>query len=240
MKNARLTKKTSALLRSLAILIAVLSIATVAKAFPDKFKMESSVFKEVVPALDNFVAGVQHEGAGPQGIWAEGLLAYRVNFTCWGCVPKELNTAAYSTVLGRYRGLFIHNYMGGDKLYAMTEGSPFAIIYSDRVEWFQVISKNMYEAAASLNSCKYKGAGPFSVWGTNGQDSVSVTEILNSHYTMSQLAIQTSLCENGDVGFLVLNVGRIETHVAHHIEKVALTTAEKGMFLKVPDHLEKE
>jgi hypothetical protein len=224
----------------MAILIVVFSIASVAKAFPNRFQMESSVFKDVVPALDDFVTRVQHEGSGPQGIWAEGLFAYRVDFTCWGCVPSEMDTAAFSTALNRFRGFFIHNYMGGDKLYTIAEGSPIAIVYTDRVDWFQVVSRNMYEAAASLGSCKYKGEGPFSVWGTDGQERVSVNELLNAHYTMSQLAIQTSICENGDVGFLVLNVGKIETHVAHHIEKVALTTAEKGMFLKVSNSLEKE
>lgn len=204
-------------------MIGIFAYSSSAKATPESIPsltaLDGSVVRESLPLLNDFIAQVRHEGSEPQGIWADGLFAFKVNSTCWGCVPEEMNTAAYSTLWDNYQGLFIHNYLGGDKLYDVEQGSRFGIIYADRIEWFQVMGKNTYEAPQVQEKCKYKGEGPFSVWGSDSQRSFSAKEIVNRHFTMGQWTMQTSVCENGKVGFIVVNTESIEVGVSHELEK---------------------
>ena len=229
---------------SFVILIGLSFYASSAKAFPESrpsnLILDPSLNKEALPSLNDFIAQVQHEGVGPQGVWAEGLFAYAVDSTCWGCVPEQMNTAAYSTVLGKYHGLFIHNYMGGDQLYSAESGSIFSIIYSDRIEWFQIVGKYIYAAPPQPETCIYDGTGPFSVWGTDSQDSITVLDVLEGHFTMDQWAIQTSVCEDGEVGFLVVNATRIEIEILQSLEKEVLIKAQDASPSSVAIPLEKE
>lgn len=220
-----------------AVLIVISSYSTPALALPEhrpsNLSLDPSENNEALPALNDFISRVQHEGVGPQGVWADGLFAYAVDSTCWGCIPEQMNTAAYSTVLGKYHGLFIHNYMGGDKLYSAESGSRFAIIFSDKIEWFQVIGKYIYEAPPQAQACIYDGLGPFSVWGTDSQNSISVLDVLEGHFTMDQWAIQTSVCEDGDVGFLVVNASRIDIEITEGLEKDKLIKAQDASYSSV-------
>lgn len=186
------------------------------------------------------MAEVRHDGVGPQGVWADGLFAFKVDSDCWGCVPTQMNTAAYSTLLDSYQGLFIHNYLGGDKLYSAEKGSRFAVIYADEISWFEVIEKNRYEAPPTGETCTYKGEGPFSVWGTNEDKSISVREILNAHYTMDQWAMQTSMCENGHVGFMVLSARPIVLQSNEDLEKGVLVKGASKSSSDITVNLEKE
>ncbi len=231
-RNSSLKTRIWVALSSIAIVISLFSYSSTAKAFPVKIPsvvhLDGSADKQDLPSLNEFIAQVRREGLEPQGLWADGLFAYRVNSACWGCVPDQMNTAAYSTFLGKYHGLFIHSYLGGDKLYSAVNGTRFAIIYFDRVEWFQIIGKNVYEAPPQGETCIYKGEGPFSVWGTDDQNSLTALEILDAHYTTDQLAIQTSVCENGDVGFMVLTASSIGIEITRIIEKIEPIEAENG------------
>lgn len=246
MRPSRLTRRIGlgVALSSLALLIVLSFYSTPALALPESrpsnLSLDPSANKEALPSLNDFIARVQREGVGPQGMWADGLFAYAVDSTCWGCVPNEMNSAAYSTVLGKYHGLFIHNYMGGDKLYSAENGSRFAIIYTDRIEWFEVIGIYTYAAPRQGDSCIYDGTGPFSVWGTDSEDSISVFDVLDGHFTMDQWAIQTSVCEDGEVGFLIVNASRIEIEITEGLGKDVRIKAQDSSPSLVASSAEKE
>jgi len=226
------------------LVIAVFVYSSSARAFPENIPstvyLESSDDLEILPSLNDFITQVRHDGVGPQGVWADDLFAFRIDATCWGCVPTQMNTAGFSTLLDSYQGVFIHNYLWGDKLYAAESGSLFAVVYADEIKWFEVIERIIYEAPPSSETCTYKGEGPFTVWGTTDQKSISAREILNAHYTADQWAMQTSMCEDGKVGFMVLSAKGVEVEIINSIEKDASISVKSSQSFAITINIEKE
>jgi hypothetical protein len=175
-----------------------------------------SVIKDV-PSLTEFLRQVNPSGSGPHGLWAEELFGFKVESSCWGCVPNANHTASYAVYMGSYHGFFIHDYLGGSHLYAVPPGTEIAIIYSDSLEWYVVNGGAWLQTTPSQGYCEYSGAGPWWFWGDDGSDPIQTIEILNRYYRMDIFAIQTSVCTGEGVGILVLNGSwiRSEPYLTH-------------------------
>lgn len=158
-----------------------------------------------VPSLTAFIDQVNPSGSGPQGLWAEGYFAFKVNSDCWGCVPNTDRTASYAKYLDSYHGFFIHDYLGGAVLYSVPPGTELAIIYSDSIDWYVVNGGAWLQTTPLDNECKYSGSGPWWLWGDDGSDPFQTIDILNRYYRMDMFAIQTSVCTYEGVGLMVLN-----------------------------------
>ncbi len=149
------------------------------------------------PDLETFAAQVRAEGKG--GLWADQYFAYRFYEAPWGEVPEAGHTAAYATYDG-YRAFFIHNYLGGSRLYNVPAGTRVAVIWPTRIEWFVIDGIYRFVGATDGTRCGYQE--PFSPW-QGGSQIYSAYDIIRTYYSRP-FAIQTSLCSNGQAGFQIL------------------------------------
>ena len=146
--------------------------------------------------IDAFAAEVRAQGMN--GLWAEGKFAYRFYSASWGSVPGSTNTASLASFEG-FKAFFIHDYLGGNKLYNVGSGTKVAVIWSDRIDWYTI--SGVYQiAGTNLGNCSY--SEPFSTW--SGEGSFSASEILNMYYN-SPFVIQTCICSGDKAGFLILS-----------------------------------
>ncbi len=147
-------------------------------------------------SLDQFAAEVRAQGMN--GIWADGLFAFRFYTTEWGVVPGASNTASYSSAQG-YHGYFIHNYLGGNRLYNVGSGTMVAVIRQDSIEWYRIDGVHRFAGTSTGSGCGY--TEPFSDW--NGGNSYSAMDLISTYYT-SPFVIQTCLCTGEKSGILIL------------------------------------
>lgn len=146
--------------------------------------------------IETFAAEVRAQGMN--GLWAEGKFAYRFYSASWGSVPESANTTSLASFDG-YKSFFIHNYLGGNKLYNVGSGTKVAVIWSDRIDWYTISGVNQV-AGTNMGNCSY--SEPFSSW--NGEGSFSAREILDIYYN-SPFVIQTCICSGDKAGFLILS-----------------------------------
>jgi hypothetical protein len=134
-------------------------------------------------------------------LWAENHFAYRVHFGSWGYVPDLYNVASYASTQG-YSGFFIHNYLGGDKLYRVPKWTSVALIWPDRIEWYLIDGTVRYEGTPTNVACTY--TQPYVMWGEElGSTGLTTVQVLNRHYK-EPFTIQTSICQGGKVGVHIL------------------------------------
>lgn len=152
-----------------------------------------------LPTLEEFAAEVRAQGM--QGIWADGLFAYRFYTASWGTVPGSWNTASYASYEG-YSAFFIHNYLGGADLYAVDSGTNVAVIRADRIDWYQINGVHRFAGTSTGNGCDY--TAPFYDW--NGENSYSAMDLISTYYS-SPFAIQTCICTGNKNGILILTGG---------------------------------
>jgi len=148
------------------------------------------------PSLEEFAADVRAHGMG--GLWADGLFAYRFYAAEWGVVPDTSNTASYS-ILDGYHGFFIHNYLGGSRLYAVSGGIRVAVIGTEGIDWYEINGIHRFAGTSTGNGCEY--IAPFYDW--NGGNSYSALDLIKTYYT-SPFAIQTCICTGNKNGMLIL------------------------------------
>ncbi len=154
---------------------------------------------DYIPPLAEFVTMVREEGL--LGLWAEGYFAYEAYFASWGHVPNTYNTASNSSSQG-FSGFFIHNYLGGDKLYRVPKWTKVALIWPDRIEWYQIDGIIRYRGTPNGQTCGYKA--PYVEWGQEiKKKGISAIEIASRHF-QKPLAIQTSICQGDAVGVHIL------------------------------------
>lgn len=149
------------------------------------------------PSLEAFAAQVRAEGKG--GLWADSYFAYRFYEAPWGEVPNAGHTAAYAAYDG-YHAFFIHNYLGGSRLYTVPVGTRLAVIWPDRIEWFEIDGIYRFAGTTDGSRCGYQE--PFFPWDGNGR-AYSASEIIRTYYSRP-FAIQTSLCSEGRAGVQIL------------------------------------
>ena len=162
---------------------------------PTKVSQPSNAF----PTVDEFAAEVR--SAGTQGIWAENLFAFKFYTTSWGSVPGAWNTASLASYDG-YKAFFIHNYLGGSKLYNVGSGVRVAVIWANSIEWFQINGVYEFAGVSTGDGCGY--GEPFTPW--NGGDSLSALDIVQRYYS-APFAIQTCICSGGKNGVFILTGG---------------------------------
>jgi hypothetical protein len=156
---------------------------------------EASVPSESSGSLEAFASEVRSQGMN--GLWAEGKFSYRFYSAGWGSVPGSSNTASLATFEG-FRAFFIHNYLGGNKLYNVSTGTKVAVIWSDGIQWFTI--NGIYRiAGTNTGNCGY--AEPFSEW--NGGGTYSARDVLNMYYN-SPFVIQTCLCSGDKAGIIII------------------------------------
>lgn len=148
------------------------------------------------PSLEEFAGDVRAHGMG--GLWADGLFAYRFQVTDWGVVPDTSNTASSSSVDG-YHGFFIHDYLGGSRLYNVVSGTPVAVIGAEGIDWYEIDGVHRFAGTSTGNGCEY--TAPFYDW--DGGNSYSAMELIETYYT-SPFAIQTCICTGKKNGMLIL------------------------------------
>jgi hypothetical protein len=161
-------------------------------AEPIKVSQPSNAF----PSLDEFAAEVR--SAGMQGIWAENLFAFKFYNASWGSVPGSWNTASLASYEG-YKAFFIHNYLGGTKLYNVGSGTRVAVIWANSIEWFQINGVYRIAGVSTGDGCGY--SEPFTPW--NGGDSLTALDIVQRYYS-SPFAIQTCICSGDKNGIFIL------------------------------------
>ncbi len=150
-----------------------------------------------IPTLEAFTAQLRQEGS--LGLWAEGYFAYRFYSATWGVVPGASQTASYSG-FESYRAFFIHNYLGGNKLYSVRPGTRVAVIWSDRIEWFQISGVYRFEGTSTGTDCNSKE--PYTSW-DGGAGPYTAYDIISNYYNQP-FAIQTCICSEGRVGLYIL------------------------------------
>jgi len=152
-----------------------------------------------VPPLDDFA--IQVRGEGVLGLWAEGYFAYKVYSASWGQVPNTYNTASYASTQG-FSAFFIHNYLGGDKIYRVPKWVKVALIRPDQIEWYVIDGTVRYRGTPNGKVCGYKS--PYVEWEQElGRKGLSAERIATWHY-QKPFAIQTSICSDGKVGVHIL------------------------------------
>lgn len=165
------------------------------------FQKESEIDTVIdeVPPLDDFA--IQVRGEGVLGLWAEGYFAYKVYSASWGQVPNTYNTASYASIQG-FSAFFIHNYLGGDKLYRVPKWVKVALIRPDQIEWYVIDGTVRYRGTPNGKVCGYKS--PYVEWEQElGRKGLSAERIATWHY-QKPFAIQTSICSDGKVGVHIL------------------------------------
>ena len=163
---------------------------------PTKASQPTNAF----PTLDEFASEVR--AAGLQGIWAENLFAFKFYNSSWGTVPGSWNTASLASYEG-YKAFFIHNYLGGTKLYNVGSGTQVAVIRANSIEWFQINGVYQFAGVSTGDGCGY--SEPFTSW-SGGGDSLSALDIVQRYYS-APFAIQTCICSGGKNGVFILTGG---------------------------------
>jgi hypothetical protein len=148
------------------------------------------------PSVDEFAADVRSQGMN--GLWADGLFAYRFYSADWGMVPDSMNTAAYSGYKG-YHAYFIHNYLGGSRLYNAGIGVQVAVITPDSINWYEIDGVYRFAGTSTGNGCEY--TAPFYDW--DGGNAYSAMDLVSTYYS-SPFAIQTCICTGNKNGILIL------------------------------------
>lgn len=163
---------------------------------PTKISQPSNSF----PTLDEFAAEVR--AAGLHGIWAENLFAFKFYNSSWGTVPGSWNTASLASYEG-YKAFFIHNYLGGTRLYNVGYGTKVAVIWADSIEWFQINGVYQFAGISTGDGCGY--SEPFTSWSGDG-DNLSALDIVQRYYS-APFAIQTCICNGEKNGVFILTGG---------------------------------
>ncbi len=148
------------------------------------------------PSVEEFAADVRSQGMN--GLWADGLFAYRFYAADWGIVPDSMNTAAYSGYKG-YHAYFIHNYLGGSRLYNVNIGVQVAVITADGIDWYSIDGVYRFAGTSTGNGCEY--TAPFYDW--DGGNAYSAMDLVSTYYS-SPFAIQTCICTGNKNGILIL------------------------------------
>jgi hypothetical protein len=149
-----------------------------------------------IPGLETFAAAVRKEGK--MGLWAEGLFAFSAYSAKWGEVPTTQDTASLSSYDGK-SAFFIHNFLGGDKLYQVKKSTRVAVILQDKIVWYSIDVITRYDGTPTGKTCGYQA--PFHPAGQT--TAISAAELINKHFSQP-FAIQTCICENGKGGVLIL------------------------------------
>jgi hypothetical protein len=116
-------------------------------------------------------------------------------------VPGKINTASHASSRG-YSAFFIHDYLGGQKIYDVPHGAKVAVIFSDRIDWYVIEDAVRYLGTPNGTACGYKS--PYEEW---GQDTdgvrLSAEQVANRHY-LKPFAIQTCVCNGAQRGVHIL------------------------------------
>ncbi len=151
------------------------------------------------PSLETFTALVRGEGL--LGIWADGYFAFKAYTASWGQVPDMINTASHASSRG-YSAFFIHDYLGGQKIYDVPHGAKVAVIFPDRIDWYVIEDSVRYIGTPNGTACGYKS--PYVEW---GQDTdgvrLSAEQLAKRHY-QKPFAIQTCHCTGAQSGVHIL------------------------------------
>jgi len=153
-----------------------------------------------VPTLDEFAAHVR--GLGYLGIWSEGLFAFEAYGMGWGQVPGVANTASYATY-ETYGAYFIHDYLGGSKLYSLRAGTRVAVIRPTSIDWFVINNTPAFMGTPNGMTCGYQE--PYVTWGQDFATGTKYTtlDIIHTYYSMP-FAIQTCYCAGGVGGVYIV------------------------------------
>lgn len=153
-----------------------------------------------VPTLEGFATQVRD--LGYLGLWSEGLFAFRVYGLGWGQVPNELNTASYATY-DTYGAYFIHDYLGGSKLYSAKAGTRVAVIRPNRIDWFIINNGAAFRGTSNGQVCGYQE--PYVPWGQDLATGTQFTtiDIIQAYFSMP-FAIQTCYCRGDMAGVFIL------------------------------------
>jgi hypothetical protein len=149
------------------------------------------------PTLEEFTEQVRSQGT--QGLWANGLFAFKFYYSSWGVVPDSYGTASYAGGEG-YGAFFIHDYLGGKNLYSVQSGTRVAVIKSESINWFVITGVYRFTGEGDGTPCGYQP--PFTNTSTGG--TYGVDGLINTYYT-APFVIQTCICSDGVGGLLILN-----------------------------------
>jgi hypothetical protein len=151
------------------------------------------------PSLERFTALVRGEEL--LGIWVDGYFAFKAYPASWGQVPGKINTASHASSRG-YSAFFIHDYLGGQKIYDVPHGAKVAVISPDRIDWYVIEDSVRYIGTPNGTACGYKS--PYVEW---GQDTdgvrLSAEQVAKRHY-QKPFAIQTCHCTGAQSGIHIL------------------------------------
>ncbi len=153
-----------------------------------------------VPSLDAFASEVR--ALGVLGLWADGLFAFQAYGMGWEQVPNTRDTASYGTYQN-YGAYFIHDYLGGYKLYSVKAGTHVAVIRSNSIDWFVINNGVAFMGTPNGQTCGYQE--PYVFWGQDISTAAQFTalDIIQTYYSMP-FAIQTCYCVNGQGGVFIL------------------------------------
>ena len=151
------------------------------------------------PSLERFTALVRGEGL--LGIWVDGHFTFKAYPASWGHVPGKINTASHASYRG-YSAFFVHDYLGGQKIYEVPNGAKVAVIFPDRIDWYVIEDTVRYLGTPNDTACGYKS--PYEEWGqeTDGV-RLSAEQVAKRHY-QKPFAIQTCFCNGAERGVHIL------------------------------------
>ncbi len=151
------------------------------------------------PSLERFTALVRGEGL--LGIWVDGYFTFKAYPASWGQVPGKINTASHASYRG-YSAFFIHDYLGGLKIYDVPHGAKVAVISPDRIDWYVIEDSVRYIGTPNGTACGYKS--PYVEWGQDpGGVRLSAEQVAKRHY-QKPFAIQTCHCTGAQSGIHIL------------------------------------